>query len=216
MNDSRAQQTERWLQELLNTELGQRGLEWIPHLHQFRQVFPGGFFCVILSVSGYPDCALAEAHVGIRLDDVENLSFPHTNNPLGFQPNSMTLVTPLARLLGERLLRYEIFKEEDAKSVAWQMLPLLIEKGLPFLAKYQDAHAMERLYNEQPHFPVPYLHNPIHRCFRGIALAKLVGNTEFSHLCSTYRQVLKNRFAPEQTILKFEELVTFLKDYSQN
>jgi len=204
------------MQELLNEELNQRGLEWLPHLHQFRRVFPGGFFCVILSVSSYPDCALAEVHIGIRLDEVEQLAFPHTNSPAGFQPNSMTLVTPLARLAGKRMQRFEIFNREDAKAAVRIVAKQLIQQGLPFLAKLQDLRGMEQLYNKQPELPIPYLHNAIHRCFRGIALAKLVERPGFAALCQTYRQVLANRFAPEPTRAKFERLVQFLQNYSQN
>lgn len=204
------------MQELLQEELGQRGLEWIPHLHQFRQIFTGGFFCVILSISGYPDCALAEVHIGIRLDEVEQLTFPHTNSTAGFQPNSMTLVTPLARLFGKRMQRFEIFNQEDAASAAWTVEKQLTQRGLLFLAKLQRVQDMDQLYNKQPELPIPYLHNAIHRCFRGIALAKLVERPGFEALCETYRRVLANRFAPKPTRAKYERLVQFLRNYSQN
>ncbi len=208
------------LESRLDGELGSflaaAGFTPRPELNQYRRSAEEGFQCVIHSWSHYDDISMLEIHVGIRLDAVEGLAFPMTNGLPGFVPDSMTLVTPLAKLRGRRHHRYKIESEKDVEEAVDEIKKWLKEDGLPFLEKYSNLEAMDALFNDQPAKLLPYIHNAANRCLRGITLAKLTGRDNFERLVRIYRQQLELQHATDVTREKYERLVEFLRAYSEN
>jgi len=203
--------------ERLQPLLRERGYQWLPHLHQFRRSRSKGFSCVILSTSHYENGSLLEVHLGLRHDDVENLAFPFTNGLPGFQPDSMTLVTPMSRLFGKPYQRFEVRSQDSLDSAIEQLSSQLQEEGLEFLKDYSELAAVDRLLNAQPEEPVQLLHNQINRCFRALVSAKLRQRTDFAALAEHYARFLQERlFAPAPTLEKFGRLRRFLEQYSMN
>ena len=74
---------ETWLVAALSPALTAAGFTWHAALHQFRRATNKGLICVILAVSDFVDCHLVEAHLGIRIDSVEDLVFPRLNGAPG-------------------------------------------------------------------------------------------------------------------------------------
>lgn len=204
------------LDETLGAFLAAAGFTPRPELHQYRRAAEEGFQCVIHSWSHYDDISMLEIHIGIRLDAVEGIAFPMTNGLPGFAPDSMTLVTPLAKLRGRRHQRYEIKTEEDVQEAVGEIKEWLKEDGLPFLEKYSSLEAMDALFNDNPAKLLPYIHNASNRCLRGITLAKLTGRDDFERLVRVYRQQLEIQQAIEVTKEKYERLVEYLRMYSEN
>lgn len=197
--------------------LREKGYHWLPHLHQFRRSHPKGFSCVILAVSHYDTGSLLEAHLGLRHDDVENLAFPFTNGLPGFQPDSMTLVTPLGRLFGKPYQRFEVQNHNSLKTATEELKGQLLEEGLGFLKNYSQLAAVDRLLNALPDEPVQLLHNQINRCFRALVCAKLQQRDDFQALAEHYAHFLQERlYAPAPTLDKFDRLRRFLEQYSMN
>ncbi len=193
------------------------GFDWLPRLHQFRRSHEEGFSCLILSLSEYETDSLIEAHLGLRIDHVENLAFPFTNGLPGFQPDSMSLVTPMARLFGKRFERLTVTDEASIGEAVQHFREQLAEKGLPFLQQYSRLQSLDELINDNPQATVPLLHNQINRCFRAIVTAKLLQRPDFLQLTAHYRQFLEEElYAPAQTLEKYERLRHFLEQYSMN
>jgi len=208
---------EQRLAQALYPLMRSKGFEWLPRLHQFRKSTENGFTCLILSTTVYDEESLTEAHLGARIDDVENLAFPFTNGLPGFQPDSMSLVTPMARLFNERYQRLPLDGEESVQEVKGLLQQQLETEGFAFLERYSQLHALDQLLNSQPDEPVVYLHNQINRCFRAIVTAKLLQRQDFTRLADHYASLLSTRlYAPEATQAKYERLRHFLLHYSMN
>jgi hypothetical protein len=196
--------------------MGEQGFEWIEAFRQFRKKTSFGFQCVILSVSDYEDLSIVELHFGIRFDRVENLAFPYTNGLKGFSRESMTLVVPVGKLLNQTYYRWDIAQKEEVRDVTIESLQLINEQGLPFFKKYATLPALDELFNGEVGKKVPLLNNPIHRCIRGITIARLSQRADFDQLVKSYRQSLQELFAPGLTLKKYDELVRFLTSYQDN
>ncbi len=201
----------------LEANLKAKGFDWLPQLHQFRRSTTKGFNCLILSSSPASTGSILEAHIGLRLDAVENLAFPFTNGLPGFQPDSMTVVTPMARLYQQQFQRLPIKDAKDQQAAAGLFLQQLEEAGLPFLEKYNDLRTLNALFNATPDQPLSLVHNQINRCFRGVVLARLAQSPRLPKLIDQYRSYLKQRlYAPDQMLNKFQRLCHFLEHYSMN
>ncbi len=194
----------------------ERGFQYRPAVQQFRREAPGGFQCVIFSATAYADTVVFEAHLGIRLESVEGLAFPYTNGLPGFSADSMTLVTPAARLRGKRFERRQLDSLAAADAALAATFRFLEADGLPFLNRYSDLPAMDELYNSEPMRPLDLVHNQTNRCLRGVTLARLAGRDDFDRLVRIYRQQLNILHAPDFAVRKYEELVRFLRSYSPN
>ncbi|MCB0550903.1 MAG: hypothetical protein KDD19_25260 [Phaeodactylibacter sp.] len=217
MRNAQASVREKWIAERLTPFFKERGFTWLPHLHQFRKSTERGFTCVIISVSDYEDSSLVEAHLGIRIDDVENITFPFTNGLPGFKPDSMTLVTPLARMYGGTFERFEVRDERSANETVATIQGQLREHGLKFLHRYSSLEDMEALFNATPEEPLPLVHNQSNRCFRAVAMASLSLRRDFENLVEIYGRRLEAELrAPAPTMDKYVRLINFLRHYSQN
>lgn len=217
MRNAQVSVRESWIAERLKPFLGRQGFTWLPHLHQFRKSTERGFTCIILSVSDHEESSLVEAHLGIRIDDVENIAFPFTNGLPGFQPDSMTIVTPLAKLYGQPFQRFEVASQRSAAEAVVAIQGQLQDKGLKFLNQYSSLEDMEALYNEKPEEQLQLVHNQANRCFRAVAMARLLPRKDFEQLVETYGRRLETELhAPQSTLEKYTRLVNFLRYYSQN
>ncbi len=204
------------LVEQLSPILKKSDFQWNQALSQFRKKTGAGFQCMILSVSDYEDLSLYEPHFGIRLDKVEELAFPYTNGLRGFQKDSMTLVVSAAKLLKTPFYRLEIADHKDAFQASKRTIELFEQKGLSFFRNHQSLSQMDYLFNAFPDQQVALINNPVHRCIRGMVIARLSGREDLPALADKYRNTLQNHFAPEVTRRKFEELVLFLERYAEN
>jgi len=203
--------------QALRPLLAQKGYDWLPRLHQFRKSTKSGFSCLILSISTYEEASLAEAHLGVRIDDVENLAFPFTNGLTGFQPESMSVVSPMAKLFGQRYQRLSLQGPADLPEATATFTRQLEERGFAFLEKYGQLKALDQLLNKQPGETVPLVHNQINRCFRAIVTAKLMQRQDFPDIAAHYADFLADTlYAPKPTLDKYERLRQFLLHYSVN
>jgi len=200
----------------LASRLEDKDFVYTPQWEQFRKTTSGGFQSLILSISEYPDISLFELHLGIRLNAVENLAYPFTNGLMGFQANSMTLVTPLAKLHGHAFQRFELSPGEAVDKPMEEIGKQLENGGFSFMEKYHSLEEMEKLFNRHPHHPLPLVHNQINRCLRGLVLAKLINRTDFEKLASLYRERLQVLRAPDATIHKYDRLRSYLRTYAPN
>jgi len=213
---TKAQILESRVDEALQPFLEDLDFQWYAAGQQYRRETNLGFQCVITAFTHYDDLSLLEVHAGIRLDAVENLAFPFTNGLSGFRGDSMTLVTPIARLFGRRHQRYELATTKEADEAARDIISRLESEGLSFLDRYFNLSRMDALFNEEPEKLLPYIHNAANRCLRGITLARLARRDNFDQLVRAYRQQLRLQYATENTLARFDQLVNILRNYSEN
>ncbi|MFK7936938.1 MAG: hypothetical protein AB8G22_25715 [Saprospiraceae bacterium] len=196
--------------------LEERGFEWVGAMHQFRKATERGFVAVVLAISPYESDAIIEFHLGIRIDAVENLAYSYTNGLMGFRPNSMTLVTPLSRILDKRFQRFTVKNELEVKQVAQILLRQLEQRGFDFLSTYESLATLDYLFNHAPNLPLNLVHQQVNRALRGLALAKLNQRNDLALLIQQYRDLLAHHYATDMEKLKFDEFSQFLLNYSFN
>lgn len=205
----------RYIDRLQST-MELNGYQFLPEWNQYRQPFPGGFRSIILSVTVYEEGRTLEAHLGIRIHGVEQLVYPLLNMPSGFRDQSMTLVTPLNKVMGEETVREIAESIQDEDRLLLQMHTQLNKKGFSFLRQCSSIKALDELFNEQPMQHLMLINNQYHRCFRGLVLAHLAQRKDFNELVAIYRSQLFRDGAIEPIRNNYEKLVSFLESYSPN
>ena len=210
------QLAEHKLAGLLTEHMYAHGFEWIEAMHQFRKTTPYGFKCFILSTTVYDDLSICEFHAGIRFDQLESIAFPYTNGLKGFSAHSMSLVTSLAKLKGERFERFEVRSIEDIYKLNRNAWSDFVKTARPFFKAHDNLIALDRLFNDTPTQTLKWVNNNIDRCFRGLVIAHVINNPNFNKLKEIYREELIKANAPESTSLKYEELANFLDSYIAN
>jgi hypothetical protein len=208
---------EQLFHELVQPLFEEKGFHWVPSFKQYRKLTPPGFQCVIFSFSHYAEGSLLEAHLGIRVDMVEQLAFPYTNGLPGFKEDSLTLVTPLARLFGMPFERFDLVNRQDVLQASRKIRYQLNEKGWRFLNDNMRLPHLDQLFNEQPEEYLQLVHNQANRCIRGLTIAKLNQDPNFPILAQIYRQQLEQIPTATDRIRRgFDRLFSFLLAYSPN
>jgi hypothetical protein len=193
-----------------------KGFLYVKAFKQYRSPTSIGFQCVIFSFSHYPELSILEMHLGIRADAVEQLAFTFTNGLPEFQADSLTLVTPMAKLEQVPFQRFELKDTASCTAVAQQLLTQLQFKGLPFLNHYSRLEQLHKLFNGEPEEEMYLTHNQINRYLRGITLARLTQAENFKDLGEAYgKQLISSVVLPEYQ-QKYKRLFHHLFSYSMN
>lgn len=192
------------------------GFDCYPQLNQFRRPIPGGFQSVVLSMSAYPEGLMMEAQVGVRMDAVEEMVFPLLKLPASYRPHSMSLVTPIQNLFVPSSVRVFLENQRDERRALSQLEHRMTQRGFSFLNQISSPSALDEMYNDQPLRTLGIVHNQVHRCFRGMALAKVTNRNNQVELAELYRVQLHQCGARPDQIARFEQFLSFLKQYSPN
>lgn len=99
---------------------------------------------------------------------------------------------------------YDIYTENDALSMAEEVLTYFINETLPYLKSISSLEALDALINKAPH-PLSFR--------SGLVLAKLVGNPQYDSLVEQYRESFKG-WVVEWDKTDFEKIVAFLDAHS--
>lgn len=209
-------QCEALMIDTLDTYLQDLGYAYVPRWKQYRKATPNGFVSYILSISPYQNECMVELHAGVRIEDVEGLVFPFTNSSPGWKGQSMTVVSPLSKIMGRDIERYPVHDFTTAAATSYTLLDQIQIYGEVFLRQYQDLTELFLLYNESPSAKHPLLKNHYHRAIRGITLAKLNQSSQLFDLVGIYKEQLVRYRTPQRYIDAFDRLAHFLLHYSLN
>lgn len=195
--------------------ISQQTFEPIPPMNQFRRVVNNGFQIIVLSSAGTSPVEV-EVFLGVRIDLVEQLAYQFTAGLSGYGPYSTTLLVPARKVIQKEIGRYTLYQEGDIEETHRQFQALMTEYGFAFLDQFSGVSALDVLYNSEPSKKQEYLTNEFHRALRGIILAKLVDRPSWLDLTEIYQAKLEKRAVPEVQLAKYQQLVSFLKNYSFN
>jgi hypothetical protein len=207
-------QLQQLVQGFLQGRLQERGYVYLPQFNQFRRLTPAGFQSVILNWTPHQDACILEVQLGIRHDAVEDIASPFTNGLTGFQAQSLTLVTPMAKLYDEPSQRFTLRNAQDAQAAAEAIAERLFSRGVGFLEKYSRLEAVDSLFNAKPAEPVSFVHNQFHRCLKALAIARLNFRADFERLAVAYRVQLQNIGASEVVLERYDRLLRYLRTYA--
>ncbi|MEM6292287.1 MAG: hypothetical protein AAGA54_13520 [Myxococcota bacterium] len=208
---AKPQDRKRWLYDAVAAVCEREGFVRIPALNQFRRENASGFECIIVSLGVLPASTLFELHVGLRNESVEELAFQYTNGSPMFRRDSMTLVASAAKLQGLEHQRFEITELPDVEAAMTTMQPFLADVAFPWLCAHRTVEAISRALNEQPLEKTRLMPNQVHRCFRGLAAARVAENTDYDALEQAYDGFVRSLHAPEHQLALFEELKQHLR-----
>ncbi len=214
--DTTYEQRESWIFTPLIPFFAEAGFAYLPALKQFRKDMPNGFQNVVISISHYENSSVVEAHLGIRLESVEQMAFQFTMGLTGFQQDSHTLITSIGRLKDKKYERYSVAQAEEAEQATTAIQNFMREDGFTFLNKYSSVQALDCLFNEQPDEPLYLVYNNFNRCLRGVVLAHLTHREDFEELIQTYLHELQATATPPPLQDRFIRMLQFLSSYSPN
>ncbi|EMR04342.1 hypothetical protein [Cesiribacter andamanensis] len=215
MNEIRIQ--EKQLYDHLLPLFSEHGYALQPHTKQFRKQSRNGFRAALLSVSGDRQEQTIDLSLSIRMDVVEELVYQFLSGPPRFSmQDSTTIVASYGRLNRDPYTRFVVRGEDELQEVCQRIETYMVEKGFRFLERFDHLKKIDALINRAPDKPCPYLYNQIHRCYRGIIIAKLTCRTDYNKLVKTYLKYLQNQWAPRSVITNYKKLVKFLKYFSLN
>jgi hypothetical protein len=215
MNEIRLQ--EKHIYQQLQPLFSDHGYELMPLSKQFRKPSRNGFRAALISVSGDRYEQIIDLSLSIRMDVVEELVYQFLSGPPRFSmQDSTTIVASYGRLNQDPYKRFVVKDEDDLQGVCERIGTYMEKKGFRFLERFDQLKKIDALINRRPDQPCPYLYNQVHRCYKGIIIAKLTCRTDYNQLVKTYLAYLQNQWAPRSVIINFKKLVKFLKYFSMN
>lgn len=209
-------EVEQYFHQIVAPLFQERGFIAIPQYKQYRRLTPLGFQCVIFSFSHYPEGSLLEVHLGVRADAVEQLAFPFTNGLPGFRQDSLTLVTPMAKLYNLPFERFDLANQQDILQASRKITYQLDTKGWAFMERHSRLESLDDLFNTRPSDNLSIVHNQANRCIRGLTIAKLNQCRNLPELGQLYRQKLDQLPTTQKIKDGFNRLFSFLISYSPN
>jgi hypothetical protein len=192
-----------------------RGYQSFPDLSQYRKNESFGFKTMILSITNYPEETMMEAHLGVRLQEVEEMAYQFTQGLPGFRKDSMTMVTSMARLSGKPHWRFHLQNEDDLNQAYLTVIDFMETKGIDLLNQWSNKAHLNFLYNGQPD-NLQLHYNLFNKAVRGLVIARQAGGSNFEQLIKAYEQLLKEKYIPEQQMKAFYRLIEFLMVYHVN
>lgn len=193
----------------------QNGFEWLRDKNQFRKNVATGFQNVIFSVTMYDNEKIVEIHFGIRSEIIEELVQQFLINSESYKKDSNTIITNIGTYRNNPYFRYKVKNNEDAVLAINDIKDFFEKDGFDFMNKIADIKTLDEMLNFDPQRKNKYIYNQVHRCFKGIASAKINDRSHFHGLIDIYRAyLLKN--ASDLELVHFERLVSYLLHFSAN
>lgn len=202
--------------KLLQPLFQAQGYELIAAKKQFRKRTRNGFRSVIFSISGKADEQILDIYFGLRFDVIENLVQQFLCGPAQDEKESNTILVSLNRLKEPPLQRFIITDTSSLHDACKEISEFMQDKGFRFLQAFDRLRRVDAKINRRPQAPSPYMYNQIHRCFKGVVIARILQRNDFEMLTTIYRNYLYSQWAPAHVMDNFNKLVNYLKYFSFN
>lgn len=202
--------------QILEDFFSQNGYHFLQIGNQFRKETKGGWQNVILGFGHYEDCTYVEVSFGSRLNIVEQLIAPYSHGLRGYQAESNTTITNLAKFQKEAHLRFEIRDEADLFRMAAHLRDFFRKEGFAFLDSLSNIGELDKLFNQDPTNACLVSFNHQLRSFRALAIASLNQNPNWEELAEYYRGLLDKYSSPRVVIDRFNDFSHYLATTALN
>jgi hypothetical protein len=193
----------------------ENGFVWLSEKSQFRKITETGFQNVFLTIVNYESEHIIEVQFGIRNELIESMVQQFLINSNSYKSEANTLTINIGAYRGTPYFRYKIKNREDIENCLIDIKTFFEEEGLAFMNGVVDIPTLDEMLNFEPQKKNKFIYNQVHRCFKGIASAKLNDRSHFHGLIDIYRTyLLKN--ASDQELIHFERLVSYLLHFNAN
>jgi len=191
------------------------GFNLLVEQKQFRKATQNGFQNIIFSISETQKEVWIEVNFGVRHEFIEEIAQQFLNNVRGYRPAANTLVISLGKFQNLKYFRFKVIDEDNLCEIIEEMKLFFELWGFKFLEEASNLSKINNLINDMPVKPCRYLYNQVHRCFKGVIVAKLIDDYNFTTITNVYRHFLIKNGTDEE-LLNFERLVSFLHFYHPN
>ncbi|MEZ0611438.1 hypothetical protein ACAW74_23200 [Fibrella sp. WM1] len=188
----------------------------LPEKKQFRRITPTGFQNVILSPSYYGDTTLLDVNFGCRNEQVEQIAQQFLPTLTDFRSDANTLLISIGKYQQVTPPRYSIRSDFELESVCQQIMDFFKNDGFQQLNEACSLRSLDRILNDDPAHPCPYVYNQTFRCYKGLTVASLTHNPHFLGLIDLYRHQLDRQSPNAYEQINFDRLVAYLQHYSAN
>jgi hypothetical protein len=194
----------------------QHGFELLTEKQQFRKMTPTGFQNVIFTTTQDGNDAWLEVHVGVRHQEVEHIAQQFLSNEPAYWQDANTLVVSIGQYNKTKYFGYRISNDEDIQLTTIAIEQFMTIQGLSFMEHYSSIVSLHHIFNKLPYSPCPYLYNQVHRCFKGIVVAKLINEEDFITALNCYLVQMPKLNATKREIKLFDRMSDFLLHYCFN
>ena len=209
------QTQEKYIYTSLYPTFRENGYAFHPDKKLFWQPTGNGYRAALISVNGDRLEQSVELKLGIRLDVVEDLVGQFLGGLYESYTDRLTFLASYGRVV-QQPQRFLVKGEEDLEAACKRIGIFMTSKGFKFLENNNRLRKIDGIINRKPENTNPYLLNQVHRCFKGLVLAKLTHRTDFNRLVKTYYKFLQKQNAKQTVIMNYKKLVRFLRFYSIN
>lgn len=185
------------------------------HMKQYRRDTSTGSQSITISMAGDGPYTL-DVHLGIRSELVEALVYQFLSGPKHYASYANTIIAPLARAAKGAPRGFRFDQPEELSGVVSHVMELISSGAFRFFDRHVTIQSLHELLNDQPEKPTRFLYNQLHRCFRGLIVAKMADSPSFFHLMDVYHQTLLDRGAPREVMRGYDSLSILLANFSLN
>jgi hypothetical protein len=183
--------------------------------NQFRKVNDKGFQNIIVSVTSYDNEQVIEVQFGVRNELIESMVQQFIISSATYKPDANTLIMSIGMYNGTPYVRQKVKDSVTFDETLVSIQHFFLKEGFEFMNYSQDIKVIDELLNHEAHLKSKYIYNQVHRCFKGIAAAKLNDHPHLFGLIDNYRtQLLK--YASDAELIEFERSVSYLLHFFAN
>jgi hypothetical protein len=178
-------------------------------LHYVKEI-PKGKQMIFFHHTHHGEVSYLEYHLGIRLDEVENIVHRFLPSLGDYKERSITLVETLDRIDKEMPRRFLVENDSEINDVIKTLENFLVKKGFRFLDTYSDGNNLENYFNRDTSQPIA-TQNFTYRSARGMTLCMLFNPSEYGKTKKKYLDMLNEKQVTPFTLASFINLIDYLE-----
>ncbi len=202
--------------ESLAPNFNAQGYQLTPMLNQFRRNTESGFTNIIITPALYSDVIYFEITFGSRINLVESTIEPYIRGLKGYKDDRNTAITSYGKYHGNPHVRLKAQSIKQLSSVMNEIQQFFQQEGFEYLKTLEKIEGLDTLFNKSPHKTSSVAFNHELRGFRGITIASLMQNSEWSNIHQAYLKMFEQRHTPSILVDNYKRLVAFLSNSGLN
>lgn len=179
-------------------------------LHYVKEI-PLGKQMVFFHHTQHQGGSYLEYHLGIRIDQVENIVHRFLPSLGDYKERSITLVETMDRIDEKMPRRFLVENDLEINQVIREVESFLVKKGFRFLDRISSGQELEQYFNADPKTPI-VTQNFTYRSARGITLTKLFNPDNYNKNKKTYLNMLNEKQVTPFTLACFINLLDYLEN----
>ncbi len=172
---------------------------------------PIGKQMVFFHHTQHEDGSYLECHLGIRINQVENMVHRFLPSLGDYKERSISLLETMDRIDGNMPRRFFVENDLEFNEVIRGVEKFLVKRGFAFLDKLSSGQELDRYFNSDTSAPI-VTQNFTYRSARGITLCKLFNPENYGKIKKLYLNMLNEKQVTPFTLASFINLLDYLEN----